>query len=87
MTRSMTMPRTHAPQTDASSSTPYRLLFLFLLSSLALLALSRLTFLMPTSIDAFILRPSPPQPVKCHFSRHRLNVFFDRVLVSSVFRV
>lgn len=26
-----------------------------------------------TPIDAFILRPSPPQPAKCHFSRHRLN--------------
>lgn len=52
------------------SSTPYLpLCYLFLLS--LSLARSYLTSLTP--IDAFILRPSLPQPAKCHFSRHRLN--------------
>lgn len=72
--RSVTMPGTMRRLTSSSpslswwSSTPYLpLCYFFLLS----LARSYLTSLTP--IDAFILRPSPPQPAKCHFSRHRLN--------------
>lgn len=78
MTRSVTMPGTMRREPTYVAvvvvvvivdALPASLLFV---SSLSLsLARSYLTSLTP--IDAFILRPSLPQPAKCHFSRHRLN--------------
>lgn len=43
------------------------------LSAISFFSLARPYLTSLTPIDAFILRPSPPQPAKCHFSRHRLN--------------
>ena len=77
-------PTTYESSSSSSSTTPCLRLF----SSLTLSAFSGLTFLMPASIRAFILRPSPPQPAKCHFSRHRLNVLLakkkEEILASSM---
>lgn len=43
------------------------------LSAISFFSLARPYLTSLTPIDAFILRPSPPQPAKCHFSRRRLN--------------